>query len=252
MKNKILVLSFSLLAFSSSEAVAVTAPDGFVNASADLSWDELAVTGSVTVYDSYSFSSAKTADYYDITLQTVKVSNYSPGSSNSFAQSIIPVGLFEAAKSVSETSGSSITAKSTVQLLPGYYGAYSAEARSQEGRAYEVTSAGTVTFTIPYDLAVTVYDSYGDNTEQANARAWSWLRMWSGDAWNLIDGTTRTATAGSGSLSISYVAAAGSFLKFEAGADSRAQLLNPVPVPPSVLMLLTGCTSLFFMRRRKN
>lgn len=252
MKNKILVFSFSLLAFSSSEALAVLVQDGFVNAYADLSWDELVVTGSVTEYDSYSFSSAKTADYYDITLQTVVASQYSSDSPVSYAQSIIPVGLFEAAKSEGETSSSSITSESTVQLLSGYYGAYSAEARSQQGRAYEVTSAGTVTFTIPYYLDVTVDDWYGDNTEAATARAWSWLRLWSGDVWSLIDGTTRTATAGEGFLSISYEAAKGSFLKFEAGADSRAQLLNPVPVPPSVLMLLTGCTSLFFMRRRKN
>jgi len=253
MKNKILALSFSLLAFSSSEALAVTAgPDGYVNAYADLSWEDLAVTGGITAYDSYSYSSAKTADYYDIALQATKVYQYSPASPVSFAQSIIPVGLLEAAKSVGETTATSIISGSTVQLLQGYYGAYSAEARSQQGLAYQVTSTGTVTFSIPYYLDVLVEDSYGDNTAEANTRAWSWLSLWSGNKWSVIDSTFSEALSGSGFLSISYEAAAGSFLRFEAGADSRAQLLNPVPIPPSVLMLLTGCTSLFFLKRRKS
>ncbi len=258
MKNKILVLSFSLLAFSSSQALAVGyAQDGFVDAYADLSWDGLSVTsigGTLEAYDSYSYSQAKTADYYDIFAQPALVYQYVDDSPDSSAESIISSpsnGGFEYARSNGETAQDAITSRSTVQLLPGSDGAYSAEARAQQGVSYAVLTAGVFTFSIPYYLEVIVHDLNDDNTEAADVQAWSWLSLHNGSDWSVIDGTYRNATSGTGILSFTYAAAEGSFLKFEAGADSRVQLLNPVPVPPSVLMLLTGCTSLFFLKRRK-
>jgi len=210
-------------------------------------------SGTVEAYDSYSYSQAKTADYYNIFAQTALVDEYVDDSPVTSAESIIFAGGYEVARSNGETAAEFITSRSTVQLLPGSYGAYSAEARAQQGVSYEVLTAGDFLFSIPYDLRVTVHDLNGDNTEAADVQAWSWLSLWNGSEWSVIDATLRTAiTAGSGSLSFTYVAEKGQFLKFEAGADSRVQLLNPVPVPPSVLMLLTGCTSLFFLKRRKS
>lgn len=255
MKNKILALSFSLLAFSSSEALALISLDGQVDVYADLDWSNLAVTG-VSVYDlSHSQSMAREADFWDITSQPTWVQQTNYNTPVSIAESVPSNNEFDAAKATGETESAFISSSSTVQLLSGSYGAYSAEARAMRGQTYYVASAGTVTFSIPYELDVDVYDNIGDNAEYTYTRAWSWLRLWAGgDVWNQIAGTYSESTSGDGSLSISYTAAAGSYLLFEAGADTRAALSNPapVPVPPSVLMLLTGCTSLFFMKRRKS
>ncbi|KAF0189131.1 MAG: hypothetical protein FD168_978 [Desulfobulbaceae bacterium] len=255
MKNKILALSFSLLAFSSSEALAVEyAQDGLVDAYADLAWDELAVTGVSAYTWSHSQSMARTADYWDITTQTTWVQQTIFNAAVSIAESSVSVGDYDAAKATGETQAAFISSQSTAQLLSGSYGAYSAEARAMHGQTYSVASAGTVTFSIPYFLDVDVEDSNGDNAEYAYTRAWSWLRLYNSTTtqWDQVAGTYTEVTSGSGSLNISYTAAAGSYLLFEAGADTRAAILNPVPVPPSVLMLLTGCTSLFFLKRRKS
>lgn len=257
MKNKILVLSFSLLAFSSSEVLAVGYEgDGLVDAYADLSWSSLAVAGVSAYTYSHSQSMARTADYWDITTQPTWVQQTRYNTTVSIAESIVSGGDYEAAKATGETGAAFISSQSTVQLLSSSYGAsYSAEARAMQGQTYYVASAGTVTFNIPYELDVEVIDNNGDNAEYTYTRAWSWLRLWAGgNVWNQIAGTYSEATSGAGSLNISYVAAAGSYLLFEAGADTRVALSNPapVPVPPSVLMLLTGCTSLFFLKRRKS
>jgi len=256
MKNKILALSFSLLALSSSRALAVEyALDGQVDAYAELAWDELGVAG-VSLYTmSHSQSMAREADYWDITLQSSWVNQLYYNTPDSIAVSLPANDEFDAAKATGETKAEFISSQSTVQLLSGSYGAYSAEARAMKGQTYYVTTTGEVTFSIPYEFRVDVLDNNGDNAEYSYTRAWSWLRLWAGgNVWNEIAGTYSEATSGAGSLDIRYTAAAGSYLLFEAGADTRAALLNPapVPVPPSVLMLLTGCTSLFFMRRRKN
>ena len=256
MKNRIVALSFALLAFSSSEALAAGyAQDGLVDAYADLAWDELAVTGVSAYTFSHSQSLARTADYWDITAQPTWVQQTISNAPVSIAQSVVTVGEgYEAAKALGETTDVLISSQSTVQLLSGSYGAYSAEARAMQGQTYSVASAGTVIFSIPYYLEVDVEDNNGDNAEYAYTRAWSWLRLYNSttNLWDGIAGTYREVTSGEGFLNISYTAAAGSLLLFEAGADTRAAILNPVPVPPSVIMLLTGCTSLFFLKRRKS
>lgn len=254
MKSKILALSFSLLAFSSSEALAVISLDGQVDAYADLAWDELAVAGASEYEFSHSHSMARTADYWDITLQPNWVQQSKSNTPDTIAESVVFVSEYEAAKATGETQAAFISSQSTVQLSAGSYGAYSAEARAMKGQTY-VASTGLVTFSIPYTLDVFVSDNDEYNAEYSFTRAWSWLRLWAGgDVWNEIAGTYTEATSGFGSLQFSYNATAGQYLLFEAGVDTRAALLNPepVPVPPSVLMLLTGCTSLFFMRRRKS
>ncbi|MBV5307550.1 MAG: PEP-CTERM sorting domain-containing protein [Desulfobulbaceae bacterium] len=269
MKNKILALSFALLAFSSSQALAVTfdgeepvVVDGQVDAYADLDWKNLIVTGANAFIFSHSQSMARTADYWNITLQPtwVQQTTYNPpilpapapAAPNSVAQSIVLSDGNEAAKATGETEATSIVSRSTVQLLSGSYGAYSAEARAMQGQTYFLASGATATFIIPYELFVNVSDNNRDNAEDSYTRAWSWLRLWTGGSdWSQIADTYSAATSGDGSLSIRYTAVADSYLLFEAGADTRVALLNPVPVPPSVLMLLTGCTSLFFLKRRK-
>jgi hypothetical protein len=262
MKKTILAFSLSLLAFTLSEANAVTSVDGFVDAYTHIDWNGLTVTGGVTPYtDFYSLSKAKTANVWDITTQpswgVVDMKYHNPAT---YAESVFPVDGYDAAKSMGETGVTFISSESTVQLLPGSFGVYSAEARAMKGQTYYAASDSEVSFTIPYLLEVESFDSDNNNSEYGYARAWSWLRLynWKTREYEQIAGTyTDEAIEGDGysqdkSLKISYTAAAGSYLLLEAGADTRVALANSVPVPPSVLMLLTGCTSLFFMIRRKD
>jgi hypothetical protein len=153
--------------------------------------------------------------------------------------------------------------------MTGDYGVYSAEARARKDQSYEVTSIGTVTFRVPYSLRVTFDDLAGDNSEYGWARAWSRLRVWtwlnddpnnSSGSWSDEITYTFDEIIGVGSqdysLTFDYDVRAinpkGTYLRLEAGADTIVYDVNPVPVPPSVLMLLTGCTSLFFMKRRRS
>lgn len=256
MKKKILTLSLSLVVLSVSQLHAGMQYDGYVNAYSDLAWNNLVVTGGLTPYTFYhSRSMARTADVWDITTQASWVNDSKYNSQVTFARSSFPLVEYTAALAEGETAASFISSESSVMLMPGSFGAYSAEARSMQGQSYSVASTGTVTFTVPYFLDIEMGDTDDNNGEYAYARAWSWLRLynWDTHVWDLISGTyTEVTTEGSGTLSISYAATAGSYILFEAGADTRVALVNPVPVPPSVLMLLTGCSSLFFLRRRQS
>jgi hypothetical protein len=277
MKKKILALSVSLLAFSISEAQADNVLDGIADAYSVLNWAGVSVTGGgaainppYTTFDSQSH--ARTADEWNINNQPTWVDNYVLNGHDTYAQSTIPVGLYDAATSMGQTSAWEVFSESTVQFMTGDYGVYSAEARARKDQSYEVTSIGTVTFSVPYSLDVTFYDLAGDNSEYGWARAWSRLRVWtwlnddpnnSSGSWSdVITGTyTFDEIIGVGSkkdysLTFDYYVGAinpkGTYLRLEAGADTIVYDVNPVPVPPSVLMLLTGCTSLFFMKRRRS
>lgn len=281
MKKTVLVLSLSLFALTSSEVYANVAGsfegyddvssyivwdeevylDGVVNAYANIDWQDLTVTGNVTSYSYYhSLSKARTADVWDITTQASWVVDSKNDNHITFAESPIPsTAENEPMKAIGETKTDLIASESEVLLLSSHWGAYSAEARAMKGQTYVVNADTVVTFSVPYYVDVEVFDYKGDNSEYGYARAWSWLRLYNGTTktWDQIAGTYTYQDVegdgnGTGSLQFSYAAVKDSYLLFEAGADTRVALANPVPVPPSVLMLLTGCTSLFFMRRRKN
>jgi len=274
MNKKILVFSISLLVFSFLEAHASSALDGSVIATSSLDWGGLSVTGGgasinppYTTFDSQSH--ARTANFWNINNQPIWKDVYVKDGHDTYA----PSKLNGAAESEGRTDNGSVygvSAMSKVQFMSGDYGDYSAEARARKDQSYEVTSTGAVTFTVPYSLKVDFDDADGDNAEYGWARAWSRLRVWawlndnpadaSGSWSDAINGTyTYAEIVGMGSqnstLTFSYnvgvINPKGTYLRFQAGADTIVYDVN-VPVPPSVLMLLTGCTSLFFMRRRKD
>jgi hypothetical protein len=276
MKSKILALSFSIMAFSCAETQAgVAVPvdfDGIANASAYLYWDELSITGiaitPITLFESQSH--ARTADFWNIYNQPTWVDDDQDNVHATSAVSVIPVSGYDAAKAVGETTATFVFSDSTAQFMPGSYGEYSAEARARKDQSYKVTSTGIVTFSIPYDIDVTFVDANNDNYAFGWAQAWSRLRVWTwaneiaddetGFWSEVIDSTYKFVEIyGEGSLSsdlsfeynVTDLNLKGTYLRFEAGADTIVYDVNPVPVPPSVLMLLTGCTSLFFLKRRK-
>jgi len=282
MKNKILAVSFSLLAFSCSEVQAVgIGLDGSVDAYSFLDWSALSVTSNATLYRlSESKSQARTANVWDIATETSQPSWVVPHKvlypdyTTSAVSTITVNGDFEAAKATGKTDSANMSSKSNVQFESGSYGQYSAQAKVLMAQAYEITATGTVTFTIPYKLDVVIIDTDNNNYEYgwakvaAQIRIWNWANDIAGDAsgsWsNVLSGTLQfeeIVSLGDNksdseylttSYTLSTLNSKGTYLRIEAGADTIVYDVNPVPVPPSVLMLLTGCTSLFFMRRRKN
>jgi hypothetical protein len=276
MKKKLLVISMALLAcsFSSAEASIEsieTELDGFVDAYANLDWSAWNVTGASEYEGDFYFnqSSARTAGVWDITTQPEAIPEVAYNYDSTIKESTIPVGDYVAAEAAGETGIDDfgekiITSQSTVRLMPSTYGSYSAESGALRGQSYEVLTANTtVTFTIPYVLDVVYGDTYGDNDKYGVGMAWVHLRQfdqtagkWSEDVLAKVTLIQEGVGYQKNTLSLSYtidsINPQGTYILFEAGVDTRAAILNPVPVPPSVLMLLTGCTSLFFMRRRKN
>jgi len=264
MKTKIFLLSVSLLAFSLSEPLASMASErdseGFIQASAyaDLDWEHLVVTGNITPYSDYyySLSQAGTGEFWytgSLPLEDTWVTDYkNPGHVTTAVSSLVTSNGF--AQSEAETDATWMYSSSGASLFDGgSVGANSAWARAAKAQAYSVNADGDVSFTIPYEVLLNVQGGEISD-EYAAAWAWSWLRLWNGSDWAVIDGTYVDATTdGKADLIVNYKnATAGSYIMFEAGSDTIASIVNPVPVPPSVLMLLTGCTSLFFMRRRKS
>ena len=264
MKTKIFLLSASLLAFSLSEVLASTyesQTEGFISASAyaDLDWGNLVVTGNVTLtpYSDYfySLSQAGTGEFWytgSLPGEDTWVTDFVDAGHVTTAISSIVTGNGYA-QSEAETDATFMYSSSGTWLFDdGSDGANSAWARAAKAQAYEVIAGGNVSFTIPYEVILGVQG--GESSDEfAAAWAWSWLRLWNGTDWAVIDGTYVDATTnGTGYLTVNYTATTGSYIMFEAGADTIASMVNPVPVPPSVLMLLTGCTSLFFMKRRKS
>lgn len=263
MKTKIFLLSASLLAFSLSEALAVTTneseSEGFIQASAyaDLDWENLVVTGDITQYSDYyySLSQAGTGEFWytgSLPAEDTWVTDWeNPGHDTVAVSPIVTSNGY--AQSEAETDATWMYSSSLALLFDDEsVGANSAWARAAKAQAYFVNADGNVSFTIPYNV---ILDVQGGETsdEYAAAWAWSWLRLWNGSDWAVIDGTYVDATTdGAGNLSISYTATINTYIMFEAGADTIASIVNPIPVPPSVLMLLTGCTSLFFMKRRRS
>jgi len=268
MKNKILVFSMAFLvcSFSNTEADAGLGP--IVDAYADLDWSSWTVTGAST-YDGafyYNQSSARTASVWDITTQPEAISVTKYNDDTTFMESPeTPVVNYKATgeTGIDEHGGHFIASESTVQLPSGSYGPYSAEASARRGQAYEVTTPVTVTFSIPYFVDVV----YGDDamSNYGVAQAWIHLRQYSylekdwsdtilQEDFQLIEGEGYEEDALSLSYTFSSIDTRGTYILFEAGVDTRAAIVNPnpVPVPPSVLMLLTGCTSLFFMKRRRS
>jgi len=270
MKNKILAFSMAILvcSFSEAQAVGTSDVDGRVDAFAGLDWSFWTVTGAVEYERDfyYNLSNARTASVWDITTQPLATPVVKYYEDSTFKESVMQVDGNEAAKATGETGNSPthfIDSESTVMLMPGSYGSYSAEANAWRGQSYEVTAPGTVTFSIPYVVDVVYNDTDDNNNEYGVAMAWIHLRKFDGGA-NLWSDTILTENfftqEGVGNaadtLLLSYTFSSldpdGTFILLEAGGDTRAAIMNPVPVPPSVLMLLTGCTSLFFMKRRKS
>jgi len=263
MKTKIFLLSASLLAFSLSESLASMASEseseGFIQASAyaDLDWANLVVTGNVTPYSNYyySLSQAGTGEFWytgSLPAEDTWVTDYkNPGHDTTALSPIVTSNGY--AQSEAETDATFMYSSSGAWLFDDEsVGANSAWARAAKAQAYSVNADGNVSFTIPYEVILDVQGGESSD-EYAAAWAWSWLRLWNGSDWGVIDGTYVDATInGAGNLIVNYTATAGSYIMFEAGADTIASIANPVPVPPSVLMLLTGCTSLFFMKRRRS
>jgi hypothetical protein len=299
MKNKILVLSLSFLAFSSVDALAVIAngsegdvvfPDVYASAYANITWSGLQITstngGTLALYEDFEALSMARADNlwhndYNPSVwksplsewdsEVKNAADYDYNDNNTSATNTPPIvtALYTIAESHGETpatndvsSSALIVSESDVRFLPGDGGDYTAVARAKTGQAYEVTAGGMFKFSIPYFVDWVTFNSREDEGEEyAAAWAWSWLRLynWGTGAWDPIFGTYVESTSNeSGTFEISYAFTTSSnpaqptYIAFEAGADTIASITNPVPVPPSVLMLLTGCTSLFFMRRRKS
>jgi hypothetical protein len=282
MKNKILVFSMALLVCSFAEAEADSV--GSVGAYADLDWSLWTVTGASGYVDDvgdvadfyFNQSSARTAAIWDITTQPEVVPVPVYNTDSTFKNSSIWVGGeggYYAATATGKTGideyeDKLIASESTVQLLSSSYGSYSAEATALRGQSYEVTTPGTtVTFSIPYVVDVVLSGNDDIENEYGVAMAWIHLRQydWGLGDWSSVLLAEKDFTIiGAGhsesvtSLFLSYTFNSidtinGTYVLFEAGADTRVAIENtaPVPVPPSVLMLLTGCTSLFFLKRRK-
>jgi hypothetical protein len=294
MKNKILVLSLSFLAFSSVDALAVIAngsegdvvfPDVYASASAEITWSGLNFSsdngGTLALYNDFEALSQARADKlwhknYDLSVWKSPLSEwnsevknakagYTSSNNNTSAPSDPIKGAFYTiAESHGETPATDdvsdhalIVSESDVRLYPGDGGDYTAVARAKTGQAYEVTAGGTFKFSIPCFVDLETFNGRKDDgDEYAAAWAWSWLRLYNWDTgeWDPISYVERTSD---GDLEITYDFTKSSnsvqptYVAFEAGADTIASIAT-VPVPPSVLMLLTGCTSLFFMRRRKS
>ncbi len=265
MKTKILALSVSMLVFSFSGAQAVEGGSDdtffyYADAYAELDWDSLDVTGNITSSSYLSESQAGTgAFWYTGTFpdESTWVTDSASGSYVTSAYSSYPVpgDAYTAADSTGKTGATDpvvaagIFTGSTVRLLPGDAGAYSAWARAGIGQSYLVAADGPVTFSIPYDI---LFDTIGSTSSAEYVEAMAWGRLyWSnGGAWNEIE--YKSVANGYGDLTFNYTATAGTYLLLNAGTDTIASIINPVPIPPSVLMLLTGCTSLFFLNRRKS
>jgi hypothetical protein len=279
MKNKILVFSMALLVCSFSEAEAFIS-SGSVGAYADLDWSSWTVTGASGYEGNFYFnqSSARTAAVWDITTQPEVIPVPVYNTDSTFMNSSIWVGGeggYYAATATGETGMDEygdklIVSQSTVLALSSSYGSYSAEANALRGQSYKVAAPTTVTFSIPYVVDVALLGNGDIEKEYGVAMAWIHLRQYD---WSLgeFGGWSDTLLAekdftiigaghseGIDSLLLSYTfnsidTTNGTYILFEAGADTRVAIENtaPVPVPPSVLMLLTGCTSLFFLKRRK-
>lgn len=262
MKSKILTLSLSVLAFSISgidDASAAHFFDVYSIASSELTWDGLTTTGDMTPYTFFhSLSKARTADFWDIENQNSWVIDmkYSDHNTNAPSETIFENS---GVASEGETSSNLISSSSEAGIDYSSYGEYSGEARAMKGQTYHVGQVGgTVTFRIPYSLYVDTYIREITYDAYSYARAWSWLRLWNQTTktWDKISGTyTFEDITGLGresdTLLISYNAAPGSYILLEAGADTRVAVSKSVvPVPPSVLMLLSGFGGLYFLRRR--
>jgi hypothetical protein len=267
MKKKILVFSMAILvcSFSNAEAVGL---GKIVDAYADIDVSSWEVSGASTYAGDFYFnqSIARTASVWDITTQPDAVPVLVYYADETFIQSDITVDENVLAKATGETGIDEfgvkfIASHSNVQLMPGLDGHYSAEASAWRGQAYEVTTAGAVTFSIDYVLDVV----YGEDAMSNYGVAMAWIHLrqydhasggWSNEVlledFLTIEGVGSTADTLSLSYTFNSIDSRGTYILFEAGADTRVALLNPVPVPPSVLMLLTGCTSLFFLKRRKS
>jgi hypothetical protein len=254
MKNKVLTLSLTFLMFSLSEAQSSVAPNGneaellFVSNYADLSWT---VSGNITQKDYASWSGAAA---WASPSTAVWGDDYRAGSYESYDDDSVDISLglttYTAAKSYGQTSFGNLYSESTILLDPSSYGEYFAYASAQQTFKYQVTTNGEIKYTVTYDMG---FDSIGSEYEENEAWVWSYLEVWdSTNGWTVIGDTDSELTSGFGTLDFTYYALAGSWVQLQFGVETHASLANPVPVPPSVLMLLTGCTSLFFMKRRKN
>jgi hypothetical protein len=254
-KNKILALSLTFLMFSLSEAQGTVESYGSevelpsVSTKASLSWTVDSANIELYEYGSWSGAAAWASPS-----TAVWGNDYRAGSYDSYddASVEIPPGATTYAMSFGKTSNSNLFSASTVWLAPPSDTEYFARAGAQQFLTYEVTANGEIQYSVKYEIG---FDSIGSEYEENMAWAWSYLESWnSTNGWEVIEGTFSELTSGSGTLDFRYYALAGSWIQLQFGVETHASLLNPnpVPVPPSVLMLLTGCTSLFFMRRRKN
>lgn len=242
--------------------------------SATIDWSSLSITsGSTALVESMTnWSSAKSADVWDITPVTLLVD-----SKNNITDT-------SATKTTSSTAGSGTgSAQTTAALLSAsatatssvYNNAFSSESHAQRSQEYQVLTSGPITFMLDYDLAQA--SDTGMGATYAYNRAWSSLQFthWDGDAWttwaatgqsdqdslsNLLGyGNTLPLTSVSGTLSFTYNAVAGDYLYLEAGVDSRSaavnQLLlvpqNPVPLPGAAWLLGPGLLGLLGIRRKK-
>jgi hypothetical protein len=250
--------------------VTASAFDGvLVDAYADLDWVNLTTSSNIALYGSARDQSiAGTAPLWRNVPNGSWVFDQSfPVVGNTKAVSAINVGGeegFDAAYAIGETGSDFIISQSTAMLLTGFYGEYTAAANAQKFQMYSVTSSGSVSFSIHYSLDVDIEDIYNNGDDEygrARVGARLWGTSWDGSAWSpwaILPGTYSSqemigdGALTDGVLTINYTATANTYIMFHAQADTIASVKNPVPVPPSVLMLLTGCTSLFFMKRRKN
>jgi len=209
-------------------------------------------------------SQTKTQKNSDYTTNDTKASSYLSIAPNSYAEALSATPSTLPGPNDSQLP--IISSSSYVDFKPGEDGDATAVARAwANSQIYKVIGSGEYTFSVPYFVNVDTNGSGGEGKEFAAAWAWAQLSVydWVDDDWYQISGTyvdNYMLGENNGNLVISYAADLSSYttsepmyIMFEAGTDTIASMVvNPVPVPPSVLMLLTGCTSLFFMRRRKS
>jgi len=267
MNKKTLVLSLSLLICTFSEAPAAGFSDGFADASADLDWQNLTFSANVTVYAG-PINRALAGTASALVIPSGNWVSEGTVSTNTEAEHTTS-GEGGTAYAIGQTNSavtSSVFSESTATLFPDSFGVYSAEAHATRGQVYKVDSAGPVSFSIHYSLDVDISNGDEDVDEYGAAKVAARLfqTSWNGSAWsgwNEIAGTLTSrkiegdSEITSGELIISNInVSPTSYIMFQAQADTIAWVDSPapVPVPPSVLMLLTGCTSLFFLKRRKS
>lgn len=268
-KFKIIFSSVTIFGLmgSISPALGIQVGPNTVSSQALINWDTLGYSGGSLSYyqnaDMESLSEATTVDTSgNVTFDDDQVSGVA-GWGNTTAASAYNLGS-SAASALSHTAPTYLDSSATASSL--YQGDTSyGLAESKRGAVFQVTSGGTISFSVDYSLASAV-DSASGNYFTA-AKAWSRLYLWNPatSSWDEYAPTLEEiaissvlgsplSLADSGVLSISGNFAAGQYGYAAWGTYAESEIEGfaaPVPLPSAFIIFGSGLLSLMGLRRKK-